>query len=225
MCRIPAGRFQMSDAKIDVTITKDFWIGKYEVTQKEYEEIMGANPAKFKQAGNMAPVETVSWLDAMEFCRKLTEREQQNGTLPEGWIYHLPTEAQWDYASRAGSKTAYSFGDDRSRLGEFAWFEDNGGGMTHSVGRKKPNEWGLHDVHGNVWEWCRDWFGDLSGGKDPEGAASGTFRVTRGGCWKNNAAFCRSVSRNWTPPAERNNILGFRVALVPSGTVAGSSDQ
>src|SRR5213075_1862730 len=125
--------------------------------------------------------ETVSWRSAVEFCRLLTEQERKAGRLPPGWEYRLPTEAQWEYACRAGTQTTYSFGDDESRLADFAWYMENSH-LTHEVGQKLPNAWGLHDMHGNVCEWCSDWYQDLLGGRtDPEANDRPSFRVDRGG--------------------------------------------
>ena len=134
-------------------------------------------------------------------------------------MYRLPTEAEWEYACRAGTTTEYSFGDDVSVLGDFAWFDDNSGSQTHPVGQKRPNGWGLYDMHGNVWEWCSDWHGDYAAGavRDPAGPASGSIRVLRGGCWYDSAGFCRSAFRIRFYPSYRFSNYGFRLALSPSG--------
>ena len=163
------------------------------------------------------PVESVSWEDAVEFCRVFTEQERKAGRLPPGWEYHLPTEAQWEYACRAGTQTAYSFGDEDLRLGDFAWHSGNSAERTHEVGQKLPNAWGLHDVHGNVWEWCRDAYQEtLVGGTDPEFAQQATYRVHRGGSWDFSAVLCRLAYRNGYAPGVRRVDLGFRLALVQS---------
>jgi len=170
---------------------------------------MGSNSSRFK--GGQLPVENVSWGDAMEFCRKLTERERQAGRLPSGTIYTLPTEAQWEYACRAGTT-----GDYAGEVDAMAWYAKNSGAATHAVGTKQANAWGLHDMHGNVWEWCADWYADkLPGGSvsDSKGPASGSFRVRRGGSWGYDAAYCRSAFRDGVSPGYRNGILGFRLAL------------
>ncbi len=147
----------------------------------------------------------------MEFCRKLTQQERAAGRLPEDWEYTLPTEAQWEYACRAGTTGAWA-----GELDAMAWYAKNSGNTTHPVGQKQPNAWGLYDMHGNVWEWCRDWYADkLPGGAvtDPVGAASGAFRVYRGGGWWLPADYCRSAYRNWSSPGDRGNDVGFRLAL------------
>jgi formylglycine-generating enzyme required for sulfatase activity len=156
-------------------------------------------------------VESVSWDEAMDFCRKLTERERSAGSLPSGYVYTLPTEAQWEYACRAGTTGDYA-GD----LQAMAWFAENAGRTTHAVATKQANAWGLHDMHGNVWEWCADWYADkLPGGSvsDFKGAAAGSNRVFRGGSWWNDAADCRSAFRYWNSPGFRSAYLGFRLAL------------
>jgi formylglycine-generating enzyme required for sulfatase activity len=215
---IPPGEFTMgSNYRADekpphkVTLTKPFELGVYEVTQEQYEKVMGVmgtNPSKFKAPQN--PVEQVSWTDAVEFCRKLSSLPEEKAA---GYVYRLPTEAEWEYACRAGTKTKYSFGDSESELGDYAWYTKNSGRTTHSVGRKKPNPWGLYDMHGNVWEWCQDRYGNYPSGSvtDPTGAASGSFRVSRGGCWSLNSDLCHSASRDRHSPGHRTFILGFRV--------------
>ena len=195
-----------------VTLTKGYWLGKTEVTQGQYEALMGSNPSDFKNAGRDAPVEQVSWDDAMQFCRKLTERERSAGRLPWGYDYTLPTEAQWEYACRAGTTGAYA-----GNLDSMGWYTSNSGNTTHPVAQKQANAWGLYDMHGNVWEWCRDWYGDYPGGSvtDPTGPSSGTFRVIRGGSWNFDAGICRSASRLRYDPGNRLNDLGFRLSLAP----------
>ena len=209
------GRLDGEGPQTRVTLTRGFWLGKTEVTQGQYEALMGSNPSKFTNAGRNAPVEQVSWDDAMEFCRKLTEQERAAGRLPDGYAYTLPTEAQWEYACRAGTAGAYS------GIGYFdamAWCDQNSGNTTHPVAQKQANAWGLYDMHGNVWEWCRDWHGDYPGGDatDPAGPSSGSDRVNRGGGWSNAAQNCRSALRLWYAPGIRSDNLGFRLALAPS---------
>jgi formylglycine-generating enzyme required for sulfatase activity len=214
---LPAGNFTMgegSDAH-QVTLTKPFYLGIYEVTQEEYQRVMGSNPSHFKGARN--PVAQVSWDDAVEFCRKLSAMPEEKKA---GRAYRLPTEAEWEYACRAGSTTEYCFGDNESQLGEYAWFDKNAGSKTHPVGEKKPNAWGLYDMHGNVWEWCSDWYSEYPKGavSDPVGPREGSDRVFRGGSWRYGAAFCRSAFRYWYSPSYRYHDDGFRVALSsPSG--------
>jgi formylglycine-generating enzyme required for sulfatase activity len=159
--------------------------------------------------GTINPVETVFWADAVEFCGKLSAMPAEKTA---GHVYRLPTEAEWEYACRAGTTTAYGFGDDASGLGDYGWFDDNSDSSTHSVGEKKPNAWGLYDMHGNVWEWCQDWYGDYPSGSatDPTGATSG-YGVIRGGSWVNNAGSCRSANRRRSTPEGRSSYLGFRV--------------
>jgi formylglycine-generating enzyme required for sulfatase activity len=137
------------------------------------------------------------------------------GGKKAGRVYRLPTEAEWEYACRAGSKAAYGFGDERDLLGDYAWFTQNSGGKTHPVGEKKPNAWGLYDMHGNVWEWCSDWHGEYPEGavSDPTGSREASHRVVRGGGWFYEATFCRSAIRRWIVPAKRSDSIGFRVAL------------
>ncbi|MBM3882839.1 MAG: formylglycine-generating enzyme family protein [Verrucomicrobia bacterium] len=198
-----------------VLLTRGFFLGKYEVTQREYQDLIGSNPSSFKGDLNL-PVERVSWDDAMAYCRKLTDRERSAGRLPAGHEYRLPTEAQWEYACRAGTTTRFSFGDDPnySQLGSYAWYSSS---QTHAVGTRLPNPWGLYDMHGNVLEWCYDWHGAYPGGNvtDPTGLASGSYRVFRGGGWSLDGRYCRSAGRGGDVPSGRSLVLGFRVALVP----------
>ncbi|MBF0246209.1 MAG: formylglycine-generating enzyme family protein [Planctomycetes bacterium] len=206
MVRIAPGSFQMGSNTVN--LTKEFWMGRTEVTQEQWAEVMGSNPADFKGAN--LPVENVSWDDAVAFCKKLTERERSAGLLPEGWRYSLPTEAQWEYAYRAGTTGPYA-GD----LDAMAWYYSNSGNQTHPVGQKKPNAWGLYDMHGNVWEWCLDWYQDdiTSYTSDPYGPASGSNRVRRGGSWNYIAQYCRSAYRGSSTPSFWDYILGFRLVL------------
>jgi formylglycine-generating enzyme required for sulfatase activity len=199
-----------------VRITKGFWMGKTEVTQAQWRQLMNDSPSRFK--GDDLPVEQVDWNRCVEFCGKLTERERTAGRLPAGYVYRLPTEAEWEYAARGGSKSrgfTYSGGND---LGTVGWFTDNSGGTTHPVGKKTANELGLYDLSGNVWEWCQDWYQDSYNGlgsADPSGPATGSDRVNRGGCWSGDASFCRSAFRNGFRPSYTLSYLGFRVVLTP----------
>jgi formylglycine-generating enzyme required for sulfatase activity len=226
---IPKGTFMMGspeneagreksevERQHEVTLSRDYFLGVYEVTQEQYEQVVGTNPSKFKGPSN--PVEMVSWEDAVEFCKRLSDLPEEKTA---GRVYRLPTEAEWEYACRAGSTTKYSFGDDEGQLGDNAWFGENRGGTPHPVGKKKPNAWGLYDMHGNVWEWCADWLGPYPDGaiSDPTGLAGNPpARVLRGGCWYDGAARCRAASR--APggrPMSHSSATGFRVALGSSG--------
>ncbi len=192
-----------------VTITKGFYLGKYEVTQAQWEAVMGSNPSKWK--GPDLPVEQVSWEDCPGFLKKLNEKAKNS---LKGRMASLPTEAQWEYACRAGTKTRWSFGDNDGALGEYAWHDKNSGQQTHAVGQKKPNAWGLYDMHGNVWEWCQDWNGPYArDAVDPTGPASGERRCLRGGSWSLESKHCRVAFRASNPAAYRNSDNGFRVAL------------
>ena len=198
----------------EVTLTQSFQMGIHEVTQEQYEQVMGNNPSEFKGANN--PVDSVSWEEALEFCRKLSELPAEKSA---GRVYRLPTEAEWEYACRAGTTTKYSFGDDDSKLGDYAWIGGNSGRTTHPVGSKKPNAWGLYDMQGNVWEWCQDRYGYYPGQAvtNPSGPTSGSVRVNRGGSWYGTAGFCRSAHRYWYKPSFRYDSFGFRVCLSLSG--------
>ena len=214
------GRCRWGDEKQhQVTLTKRFYLGKYPVTQKEYQAVMGNNPSHFK--GDNLPVEEVSWDDAKRFCSRLNDLKHNE--LPAGYRFDLPTEAQWEYACRAGTTTALNNGLNLTsniccpHLDEVAWYGELLDGETHPVGQKEPNAWGLYDMHGNVWEWCNDWDADYpsSAVTDPTGPASGSYRVMRGGSWDLSAQCCRSASRNGNDPTRRYGSVGFRVALVP----------
>ena len=204
-----AGRRSVEGPQHEVTISKPFYLGVTEVTQAQYEALMGTNPSLFKGATN--PVEMVSWNDAAEFGRRLSEKTAT--------AVRLPTEAEWEYACRAGSSTRFCFGDSDGDLVEYAWYAGNSGGKTNPVGRKKPNAWGLHDMHGNVWEWCSDWYGlyTSSAGADPQGAGPGSDRVLRGGSWYSNAAVCRAAIRNSDFPDYLSSVIGFRVVAPVAG--------
>ena len=198
---------QNDEVQHRVTLSKGFWMGKYEVTQGQWERVMGNNPAKFKGARN--PVEQVSWEDCQGFIQKLNE---VYGSTVQGSRFRLPTEAEWEYACRAGTTGAYA-----GVLDEMGWYVQNSGSATHPVGQKKPNGWGLHDMHGNVWEWCQDWHGDYPSGSvaDPTGPGSSGTRVVRGGGWSNQASLARCAFRYWFPPAFRYSSYGVRVVVAP----------
>ncbi|MGM0490864.1 MAG: formylglycine-generating enzyme family protein [Planctomycetota bacterium] len=198
--------FQGERPQHKVQITKAFYLGVHEVTQRQYEEVMGEDQSRFE--GLSRPVERVSWEDAATFCKKLSD-------MANGENYRLPTEAQWEYACRAGTTTRYNSGNQLDPL--YAWFRENSYTQTHPVGEKEPNAWGLYDMHGNVGEWCADWYDDeyytRSPLQDPQGPATGSRRVMRGGSWLIEAARCRSARRSSEPWAKRYEYLGFRVAL------------
>ncbi len=225
---IPAGEFVMGSPSNEanrnsdegpqhrVKISREFYMGICEVTQAQYKAVIGSNPSNFK--GDNLPVEGVSWNDAVDFCKKLSQKE--------GKTYRLPTEAEWEYACRAGSTTRFYFGDSDSMLGDYGWYVENFGGQTHPVGQKKPNAFGLYDMQGNVDEWCSDWYlknyYSQSPEVDPQGPSSGEDRVLRGGSWFGDTEFCRSACRGcvkpvtvsgWVSPVIRLVSKGFRVVM------------
>ncbi len=291
----PAGEFWMGSPETEkgrfddevrhkVSLSQGFWLGQYEVTQGEWEAVMGrslrdqarlmleddtvytclpGDPATLREFNNQKkdadptvaigteggniPIYLVNWEEATEFCRELTERERRAGKLPENWEYRLPTEAEWEYACRAGTSTtlytgALTIKGDKNgpELDEIAWYGGNSsvdyegrgwstddwaekqypGGRAgpREVGQKAPNDWGLYDMIGNMFEWCQDWYGDYPQGYavDPKGVGTGTLRVARGGSWENQAYLCRSALRDFTQPTIRIRNWGFRVALSPS---------
>jgi formylglycine-generating enzyme required for sulfatase activity len=252
----PPGEFTMGSPKseanrvdwedqVEVTLANGFWLGRCEVTQSEWKRVMGTEPWKDVRAkrggetdtnyGDDFAVAYISWESATEFCSRLTAEERKAGRVPDGWEYTLPTEAQWEYACRARAKSIFSFGDDESKLGEYAWFAKNaalaGETYPHEVGKKKPNPWGLYDMHGNVFEWCRDWWSfKLPGGHDPEVPLEGADRASctfRGGSWTTAATTCRSAYRIANRSSVRLVYVGFRVALIASGKPRepGASDK
>lgn len=190
-----------------VTFSKPFYIGKCEVTQEQWQMVTGVNPSTFPGAKN--PVEQVSWKDCQAFIEKLNNKVS-------GREFSLPTEAQWEYACRAGSITDFCCGDADGDLGEYAWIIGNSGNTTHPVGQKKPNAWGLHDMHGNVWEWCQDAYHGSYEGAPADGSAwilAGSDRICRGGCWSRGPSGCRSSLRFFFTQDNRCNYLGFRLVL------------
>ena len=243
LIRIEPGEFLMGSPDSDkeagahekprhrVRITRPFYLGIYEVTQTEFEAVTGHNPSHFK-ANARNPVESVSWLDAVRFCNQLSERERlkpfyaisgESVQVPD-WNetgYRLPTEAEWEYACRAGTTTRFSFGDHEASLGEYAWYDTNSGRRTHPVGEKRPNAFGLYDMHGNVWEWCWDWsskdYYKESPVVNPRGSSQAPSQVIRGGCWNGYPRYVRASCRNGNAPGGRYGYLGFRVARVQSG--------
>lgn len=222
------------EAPVAVSLSKGFWLGETEVSQRQWMELMKTQPWDGRDhvkegpdyaASNISHGDsrdgTIASDSATEFCLRLTSREWKAGRLPRAWKYTLPTEAQWEYACRAGAKTKYGCGDDDSRLGEYAWYDQNalaaGESYAHKVGMKQPNGWGLRDMHGNVWEWCADWYQEkLPGGGDPVVLAAGSYRVRRGGGWKDYASNCGSSNRVRFSPLIRYSTIGFRVAAVSS---------
>ena len=212
--------------QVKVRLSKGYWLGETEVTQDQWSKLMGTSPWKeqtFLKEGSSYPATNISHDDAIAFVKKLTDQERRAGRLPDGWHYALPTEAQWEYACRAGTTTKYSFGSSESDLGTYAWFDKNtkeiGEEFAHEVGMKKPNAWGLKDMHGNVWELCSDWWGyGRTGGADPVGPPNSKLnrRVLRGGSWFGPALGMRSALRDASEPADRSNLVGFRCAQVPS---------
>ncbi len=233
MVKVAAGSFVMGSPETElgrcadekqhpVTLTHDFWLGKCAVTQRQWAALMGDNPSYFRE-GDEHPVEEVSWDDARKFCAKLNELYQ--GRLPAGYAFDLPTAAQWEDACRAGTTTAFNDGSDltsldgdTSNLDGLGWHHGNSGRATHLVGRKRPNAWGLYGMHGNVWEWCRDFYED-GYARDPEFLAGnqGTWPVRRGGSWGVGARFCRSAYRNRDIAWKHDSCFGFRLALVATG--------
>ena len=216
---IPSGRFTMGspssepdrgsdEVQHEVVLTRGFFLAETECTQGQWEMVMGRYPSSFK--GTERPVEQVSWEEAVEYCRKLTAKQRAEGILPEGWEWRLPTEAEWEYAVRAGT-TGARYGE----LDTIAWYGGNSGSDTHSVSQKAANAWGLHDMIGNVWEWCSDWYGEYPTGNvtDPMGSNSTTGRVLRGGGCHFEAGSARSAFRSGLFPGSRNVNLGFRPAL------------
>ncbi|XZE55092.1 formylglycine-generating enzyme family protein [Planctomycetaceae bacterium SH139] len=259
---IPKGTFTMGtpldevgseddERQHQVTISKDYYLGIFEVTQAQYKKVTGRNPSqlngqvlaeripakKHPVTGRTVekakiipkdtsdfPVDSVTWDDAVYFCERLSGLSEEKRA---GRVYRLPTEAEWEFACRAGSKTAYSFGDDKKTLADYGWYYGNSSEnvsshRTHPVGEKKPNAWGLFDMHGNASEWCLDWYGDYSdiAVTDPRGPSSGSDslgdgRVLRGGGYRWDAVGCRSAARNSCSPSYRSQHNGFRVTMIP----------
>jgi len=223
-------RMDYEGPQTEITLTEGFFIRKYEVTQGEYLAVMGENPSWFNgdrtgEGGNPdygtdlnRPVERMGWENAVAYCEALTEQERAANRIPQGFAFSLPTEAQWEFACRAGTTTRFSYGDDPdyTQLGNYAWYSENSDNQTHPVGQKLPNQWGLFDMHGNVWEWCQDWFAVYPGGSavDHIGNAENSIRVARGGGWW-IPMDCRSAARLGYIPAV-GDICGFRVVLAPT---------
>jgi len=229
LVRVEGGTFQMGTASggnnderpVYVVTIKTFYMGKYEVTQKEWKEVMGNNPSYFK--GDNLPVENVSWLDAIEYCNK---RSQMEGFTPVyrgsgnnitcDWNangYRLPTEAEWEFAAKGGKNNSTVEYSGSNNVGAVSWYSDNSGNKTHQVGTKEPNSLGLYDMSGNVFEWCWDWYGNYSSSAqiDPKGPVSGVSRVIRGGGWGNAATGVRSAYRFDGTPSFRSGSVGLRL--------------
>jgi formylglycine-generating enzyme required for sulfatase activity len=207
-----------------VVIAHGFWMGKNLVTQGEFLDLMGSNPSFYGPNNGYPqdltlPVENVMLSHGVRYCDALTQRERSAGRIATNSVYRLPTEAEWEYACRAWTSTRFSYGDDPgyTNLASYAWYTDNSGGVTHPVGQKLPNAWGLYDMQGNVWQWCSTWWSPaLPGGValDPQGPPSGTDTVLRGGSWRDPAAWCRSAYRDYhLTPNRYYPYIGFRVVL------------
>jgi formylglycine-generating enzyme required for sulfatase activity len=218
---LKAEGYRFTERQHEVTLTRDYYLGAFEVTQAQYLKVMGNNPSYFQgdQVNNVDssnhPVDQVSWEDAVEFCKRLSELPEERAA---GRVYRLPTEAEWEHACRAGSNAPFGFGG-LELADDYGWFSSNSKGKSQPVGQKEPNAWGLYDMHGNVKEWCSDWAGDYPEGavSDPIGAIEGYSRMNRGGCWLYDAAKCKSGERgNGFPPDTRSDYVGFRVALSSS---------
>jgi formylglycine-generating enzyme required for sulfatase activity len=246
LCWCPPGRFTMGsppaeserrpgEDQVEVTLTRGFWAGKYEVTQGDWRRVVGKLPGALTAElpeGDDYPVGNVNFAETEAFCRKLTELARSSGELPEGWEFRLPTEAQWEYACRAGTTTATAFGNKLgSKQANFKGKPYNGAeagpspGKAARVGSYPPNAWGLHDMHGNIFEWCRDWYhARLPGGLDPDLHDAGSTvqrnrdgtasRVRRGGAWTDDGWACRSAFRLRFEPERRYDHIGFRVVAV-----------
>ena len=227
MVLVPGGWFIMGDEKGEIdekphkVYISSFYIDKYEVTQEEYEKVRGENPSRWE--GRKNPMEQMRWSDAVRYCNA---RSRLEGLQPcydlETWEcnfdangYRLPTEAEWEYASRAGTKTSYSFGDISRKIKLYGWFKENSGGRPRPVGQKLPNLWGLYDMYGNVWEWCNDFYQvdyyQKSPEKAPQGPKNGETRVLRGGCWNSTSDKCRSSFRYNENPAYADVCFGYDI--------------
>ena len=227
MIWIPSGKFVMGSPKSEpghryeeedlhqVIISRGFWIGQFEVTQTQFETITGGNPSTFKDP--QMPVHKVNWEDAMEFCETLTDRENSMNRMPDKWGFNLPTEAQWEYACRADTTTVFNFGNGAEELPQYGWFSDNSDGSPKTIGTKKPNPWGIHDLQGNVGEWCFDWYGKAypdDGSVDPITKKGSAFKIFRGGTYTDISDRCRAAYRNRATPDTSNSWIGFRVVLM-----------
>ena len=204
----------------EVVILRPFWTARYEVTQAQYEAVCGHNPSHFR--ADLLPVEQVTWCEAMEFCALLTERERTAGRVPADYVYRLPTEAEWEYVCRAGTATDWVHD-----LDGFAWYAANAGMTTHEVGGRKANRWAVHDMLGNVCEWCLDWQGEYARGRisDPRGPGSGSQRIVRGGSWLDDSTYCQPTRRSQGDPEGASSLIGFRIALAPDLGIRGKPNR
>jgi formylglycine-generating enzyme required for sulfatase activity len=202
--------------KHPVTLTRDYWIANYEVTQAEYASLVRTNPSYFK-GDPQRPVEKITWFEAANYCAEMTKRERATGHLPADYEYRLPTEAEWEYACRAGTTNFYSFGNSTNQADQYAWTMENASGTSHPVGQKRPNAWGLYDMHGNVWEWCSDWFAPYPATAltNPVGPAKSAYKVFRGGGWNQAIEYARSRNRFMMSPTNGIHFVGFRIVLGP----------
>ena len=227
---IPDGRFRMGanydsdEHPIHKVTVSSFEMSIFSITQGNYKSIIGANPSHFKGNDNL-PVEQVTWWDAVKYCIALSVKAGLQPCYNETTGYcdftksgfRLPSEAEWEYACRAGTTTAYNLGNFESDLSSAGWYSSNSFLSTHSVGGKIPNAWGIYDMHGNLWEWCNDWFGDYSSGNatNPMGAKYGAYRILRGGSWSTLPYYCRSTYRDYSTPTMKDKYIGFRVVRRP----------
>lgn len=216
MLWVEPGSFNIEnrDTKVIIEVPEGIWLGKFPVTQQQYNVIMETNPSCFKSAEGDLPVEQVSWRDAQQFCNELTLLMPEDLEVP--MAFRLPKEAEWTHACRAGNESTYGYGDNERLFAEYGWYSGNSGNRTRRVGLKQPNPWGIHDMHGNVWEWCfdRDKRFSLRVLSDLKGKEGEEIRAVRGGSWSSLVYACRTANRNWYPPQEVSSNVGFRVALV-----------
>jgi formylglycine-generating enzyme required for sulfatase activity len=206
------GGREKDETRHQVRISKGFWMARTELTQAQWTAITGSNPSRFSDNGDSRPVEKISWQEAVDYCARLTDLARKGGSLPSGYAFRLPTEAEWEYACRAGSPAAYP-----GAVRDMAWTMANSARGTQPVGQKQANLWGLYDMQGNVAEWCLDWYAPYSeqAQTDPLGPRDGRFKVARGGSWQQGILQCRSAARNSFVPTDRWNHLGMRLVLAP----------